>query len=189
MISASALKRGTAIDINGEPCIVENIQVKTPSARGGATLYKFRARSIVTGHKVDQSVKGDISYEEAVYDKKEVQFLYRGQDSCTFMDLDDYSQFELDTAALAEAANFMVEDMELTALVIDGVVRGMQLPDTVNLEVVECDPAVKSASATARTKNATLQTGFTVQVPEYLEAGEIVKIDTRDGRFLSRAND
>ncbi|HCN06400.1 MAG TPA: elongation factor P-like protein YeiP [Lentisphaeria bacterium] len=189
MISASDLKRGIAIDINGEPCIVENIQVKTPSARGGSTLYKFRARSIVTGTKVDQSVKGDSSYKESVYDKKAVQFLYRGQDSYTFMDLEDYSQFDLDTKALSQEANFMVEDMELTALVIDGVVRGVVLPDTVNLKIVECDPAVKSASATARTKNATLQTGFTIQVPEYLEADELVKIDTRDGRFVSRAND
>ncbi|MFM1548336.1 MAG: elongation factor P [Lentisphaeria bacterium] len=189
MISASDLKRGIAIEINGEPCIVENIQVKTPSARGGATLYKFRARSIVTGSKVDQSVKGDITYKEAVYDKKTVQFLYREQDSYAFMDLEDYSQFELDIASLSEQVNFMIEDMELTALVIDGVVRGVILPDTVNLKIVECDPAVKSASATARTKNATLQTGLSVQVPEYLEADEIVRIDTRDGRFLSRAND
>ena len=124
MISASDLKRGIAIDINGEPCIVENIQVKTPSARGGATLYKFRARSIVTGSKVDQSVKGDITYKEAVYDKKTVQFLYREQDSYAFMDLEDYSQFELDISALSEqkkADHVPYRDSKLTRLLQDSL--------------------------------------------------------------------
>lgn len=187
MLSASNLKNGAAIEINGEPHIVQRLQVKSPSARGGSTLYKFRARNVVTGNKIDQSCKGDETFKEAIYNKKQVQFMYRNQDTFAFMDLDDYNQFEIDVSALAEESNFLLEDMELTALVIDGVVRGIELPDTVSLKITECDPAVKSASATARTKNAVVETGFGLQVPEYLETGELIKIDTRDGRFVSRA--
>ena len=83
--------------------------------------------------------------------------------------------------------NFLLEGMELTALKIDDAVKAVTL-DTVNLTISECDPAIKSASATARTKNAVLETGFNLQVPEYLAADEVIKVDTRSGEFISRAN-
>ncbi len=103
------------------------------------------------------------------------------------MDLEDYSQFELAEETIEEETQFLIEDMELTALVIDGAIRGIQLPDTVSLKIIECDPAIKGASATARTKSAIVETGFNLQVPEYMENGEVIKIDTRTGEYLSRA--
>ena len=103
------------------------------------------------------------------------------------MDLETYDQFELDSDFIGDSKDFLLEGMELTALKIDDAVKAVTLPDTVNLTITECDPAIKSASATARTKNAVLETGFNLQVPEYLAADEVIKVDTRSGEFISRA--
>jgi elongation factor P len=187
MVQASQIKKGMVIEINSAAHIVETVQCKSPSARGGTTLYKTRTRNLVTGQKSDHSFKGDDGFKEPDYEKKTVQFSYIDGDSYVFMDVEDYEQFELNKDFIGEDLNFLIEDMECVALLIEGALKGLTLPDTVNLEIVECDPSMKSASATARTKSAKVQTGFELQVPEYLESGEIIKIDTRTGQYLSRA--
>lgn len=187
MIHASSLKKGMVLDINGAAHIVETIYVRSPSARGGTTLYKVRTRNLVTVQKADHSFKGDDVLQEADFAKRPVQFSYKDGDNYVFMDLEDYSQFELNKDFIGEDINYISDDMECTALLIDGSVKALEMPDTVNLKVIECDPSMKSASATARTKNAKVETGYTLQVPEYLEQDELIKIDTRTGLFLSRA--
>jgi elongation factor P len=163
MKSASQVKRGDAIEINGQPHVVKNVEVKTPSARGGSTLYKIRANNAVTSQKTDLSCRGDEAFVELDLIKRPIQYMYRDTTTLHFMDLDDYSQFSMTAEQLAD------------------------LPDTVNLQITECDPSIKGASATARTKPATLETGLVVQVPEYLSNGETIKVDTRTGKFLGRA--
>lgn len=187
MIQASSLKKGMVIDINGAAHIVETIHAKSPSARGGSTLYKIRTRNLVTTQKTDHSFKGDDALQEADFEKRGVQFSYIDGENYVFMDLEDYSQFELNKDFIGDDVNYITDDMECIALLIDGAVKALQMPDTVTLKVIECDPSMKSASATARTKNAKVETGYTLQVPEYLEQDEIIKIDTRTGLFLSRA--
>lgn len=187
MIQASTLKKGMVVDINGAAHIVETVHAKSPSARGGTTLYKIRTRNLVTAQKADHSFKGDDMVKEADFEKRPVQYSYIDGDNYVFMDLEDYSQFELNKAFIGDDVNFVVDDLECIALLVDGTVKALQMPDTVNLRVIECDPAMKSASATSRTKNATVETGYSLQVPEYLEQDEIIKIDTRTGLFLSRA--
>ena len=187
MVHASSLKKGMVIDINGAAHIVETIHAKSPSARGGATLYKIRTRNLVTAQKTDHSFKGDDALQESDFAKRPVQFSYIDGENYVFMDLEDYSQFELNKDFIAEDINYIIDDMECVALLIDGSVKALQLPDTVNLKVTECDPSMNSDSATARTKNATVETGYSLQVPEYLEQDEVIKIDTRTGLFMSRA--
>lgn len=187
MIQASTLKKGMVVDINGAAHIVETVHAKSPSARGGTTLYKIRTRNLVTVQKSDHSFKGDDMLKEADFEKRPVQYSYIDGDNYVFMDLEDYSQFELNKEFIGEDVNFIIDDLECIALLVDGAVKALQLPDTVNIKVIECDPSMKSASATARTKNAKVETGYTLQVPEYLEQDEIIKIDTRTGLFLSRA--
>ena len=187
MITAKQLKKGTVVEINGEPHTVSAVITQSPSARGGATLYKIRANGVLKGQKVDLSCKGDESFREVDCQKKPIQILYREPDKVCFMDLEDYSQFHLPETMLQEELQFLLENMEVTALVIDGVVRGIQLPDTVDLKITQCDPAIRGSSATARTKSATVETGYTLQVPEYLEEGEQIKVDTRNGKYVSRA--
>jgi elongation factor P len=187
MKSASQVKRGDVIEVNGQPHIVKHVDVKTPSARGGVTLYKIRANNAVTSQKTDLSCRGDESFVDLDLIKRPIQYLYRDTSALHFMDLEDYSQFSMTEEQLAEESNYLLEDMELTALSVDDRVLGVSLPDTVNLQITECDPSIKGASATARTKPATLETGLVVQVPEYLSNGETVKVDTRTGKFLGRA--
>jgi elongation factor P len=104
------------------------------------------------------------------------------------MDLENYEQFELFQEDIEDILPFLVEDMEgISALTSDGKVLTLRMPDTVELEIVECAPSMKGASATARTKPATLTTGLIVQVPEYIEHGETIKVDTRERKYLSRA--
>jgi elongation factor P len=187
MKSANSLKKGDVIELSGAPHVVQKIATQSPSARGGSMLYKIRLRNVISGNSRQETWKGDISFPEVHFERRPVQYLYRQQDSCCFMDLEDYSQFELQVDAISEELNYLLEDMEMQALVIDSVVRGIQLPDTVNLAVTETTPVIKGASATARTKPATLETGLIVQVPEYLSEGETLKVDTRTGKYLGRA--
>ena len=104
------------------------------------------------------------------------------------MDSEDYSQFSLLEIDIADQIPFLKEEMEeITALMSDGKVLAIELPPSVELRVVTCDPSMRAASATARTKNATLETGLELQVPDYLEADEIIRVDTRTGKYMSRA--
>ncbi len=188
MPKACDLKRGSIVDIDGTPHMVEDLTIQTPSARGGASLYKLRFRNLATKHKLDQSCKGDDSFRDTDFERRNVQFSYMQGNDYVFMDLDDYSELTLTPDDLGDAINYVTEDLEgIQALVSAGRVLGLELPATVDLDVEQCDPSIKGASATARTKPATLSTGLVIQVPEYLSPDERVRVDTRTGRFLGRA--
>ena len=117
-----------------------------------------------------------------------VQYSYREDDVINFMDVENYSQYALSTELLEEQMYYMTEDLEgMIALLVDGQVIGIEIPQTVELEIVETAPGIKGASASARTKPALLSTGLEIQVPEYLENGERIKVNTTDARFISRA--
>lgn len=188
MIKACDLKKTSVIDIDGTPHCIENISQQAPTARGGNTLYKVRFRNVSTKAKVDKTYRGDDMLPEASYETSEVQYLYQDGDRYAFMNLESYEQFELVREDIEECLPFLLDDMEgITALTSDGRVLTLRMPDTVDLEIVECPPSMKGASATSRTKPATLSTGLVVQVPEYIEQGETIRIDTRDRKYLSRA--
>ena len=188
MVKASDLKRNDLVGIQGLPHIVEDLKVSTPSARGASTLYRFRFRNLVTRNKVDMTCKGDDPLEQIAFEKRPVQFLFAKQDEYTFMDAEDFTQFVLNKNEIEEQIDFLVEDMEgIVALVADGRILTIEMPASVTLKIVECDPVLKGGSATARTKPAKLQTGLVVQVPEYLTPGEVIRVDTRNRKYLQRA--
>ena len=185
---AKQVKSGSVIEVNGAPHIVESVDKHTPSARGAATLYKIRARNLLTQSKTDLSCKGEESFPEPDFQSRESQFLYRDGEQYVFMDLESYDQYSLHGSTVGDQALFLVENMEgVFAMLLDGHIVGVRLPDVVEQQIVECDPGIRGNSATARTKPAKTQTGLTVQVPEYMENGEVIRVDTRDGRFLGRA--
>jgi len=170
------------------PCLIETMTVQTPSARGAATLYKFRARNLVTKHKVDITLKGTDSLPDADFEKRLVKLLYSDPTEVHFMDQQDFNQYAISVDAIADELRFLTEDLEdIYMLIFQGECVGIQLPQTVELLVTQCDPAIRGNSATSRTKPATLSTGHVVHVPEYLKEGERVKVDTRTGEFQSRA--
>ena len=188
MAKACDMKRGSIVSINGAPHVVEDLKISTPSARGSASLYHFRFRNISTKGKLDKTCKGDETFEDCSFEKKAIQYSYSQGDLHTFMVLDDYSEISFNAEDIRDELQYITEDMEgIYALISDEKTVGIELPPTAELEIVECDPSMRGASATARTKPAKLSTGLTVQVPEYLSPGEIIKVDTRTGAFLGRA--
>ena len=188
MIKACDVSKSTVVKMNAAPHIVEQIQVQTPSARGAATLYKIRFRNMQTGGKVDKSYRGDDMLEDIEVERREVQYLYHDGDDYAFMDLGDYSQFTLKASEIEEEVPYLIDNLEgIQALVSEDRVVGLDLPPVVEMEVVECDPSIRGASVTNRTKPAKVSTGLIVQVPEYLASGERIRVDTRSGKFVSRA--
>jgi elongation factor P len=187
-MKASDLKNGAIVNIDGAIYEAKEVTVKTPSSRGANTLYKVSFRNVVTKHKLDQSYRGDDTLQEVEFTRRPAQLIFRDNDSCTFMDNASYEQHSLPSALIEEELPYLLDGMEGIQLLVSGdTVLGIELPGTVEMEIVECAPAMKGASATARSKPATLGTGLVVQVPEYLAQGERIRINTQTGKFTSRA--
>ncbi|MGZ8955134.1 MAG: elongation factor P-like protein EfpL [Methylovulum sp.] len=188
MAKASDLKRGMVVDINGVPHAVKQVDVKSPSSRGATTLYKVRFTNLKTGQKLDESLKGDDFFKEADLVRAKVQYSYKDDDNYVFMNTEDYTQYTLSSEDLEGQIEYLTESLEgIVALLIDDSVLGIELPASVVLEIVETPPAIKGSSASARTKTARLTTGLEVQIPEYLEIGELIKVNTETGKYSSRA--
>jgi len=188
MPKASELKKGMVVDINGVPHAVKQLEAKSPSSRGASTIYKVRFTNLLTKQKLDESYKGDDLLQEANCIRVPIQFSYQDGDNTIFMNSEDYSQYEVSARDLEDQLGYISEDTEgMIALLMDGKLLSVELPQSVNMEIIETPPAIKGASASARTKPAKLSSGIEVQVPEYLEQGEIIKVNTSTGKFMSRA--
>jgi len=188
MPKASELKKGSVVEFDGEVYIARHIEIRNPSARGASTLYKIKFFNVRDGKKLEQTLKSDDFVKDGDLIRRSVQFSYREDDMVTFMDAEDYSQYTLDADALAEQTPYMTEDLEgMIAMLVDGQIVGVEIPQAVVLEITHTDPGIKSASVSARTKPAMLSTGLEIQVPEYLETGERVKVNTTNGKYISRA--
>ena len=187
VVPAKDFKRRMVVEIDGAPHMIEQIQVQTPSARGAATLYKVKARNLKTRNRVEKAFKGTDSLAESSFERRPVQYLYRDGDGYHFMDSADFNQFSLSAEDLEDQAPYMTENMEgVEALLMNDEVIGIEIPDTVELEITDTAPGVRGNSATGRTKPATLSTGVVIQVPEHLDAGVKVRVDTGEGEYLGR---
>lgn len=188
MPKASEIKKGSIVELDGQPHIARQVEVKSPSSRSGTTLYKIRFVNLQTQQKTDLSCKGEESFNSIDFVRREVQFCFRDADGYTFMDNEDYSQYTLAAPELEEQAGYLTEGLSgLIALLVEDRLVGIELPQSVNLEIVDTAPGIKGASATGRTKPARLSSGIEIQVPEYLTAGERVRVNTETGKFMSRA--
>ncbi|MDH5300167.1 MAG: elongation factor P-like protein YeiP [Gammaproteobacteria bacterium] len=187
-MKANEIKKGMVIQVDGQNILVRSVMVQSPSSRSGNTLYKTVGQNVVTRAKFERSFKGDELVDAVDFQRRAIQLLFRDADGCTFMDVETYEQFVVPESLIEDELAFITDGLEgLYALIADERVLGVALPATVVLEVVECSPGIKGASASARTKPATLSTGLVVQVPEYLESGEMVKVNTETREFVSRA--
>jgi elongation factor P len=176
------------VEIGGDPHAVKKVESKSPSSRGAATLYKVRFTNLKTGQKLDESLKGDDLLKDADCVRTKVQYSYQDGDLYTFMNMEDYSQYSLNSDDLEGQLGYLTEGLDgITALLMDGEIIGIELPQSVNMTIADTSPGIKGATATGRTKPATLTTGLEVQVPEYLENGEVIKVNTSNGKFISRA--
>ncbi len=187
-MQAKEIKPGAVVNYHDAPVLIETMNVQTPSARGAATLYKFRGRNLVTKQKTDITLKGGESLDEADFGRRSVKLMYKDATHIHVMDQVDYNQMSIPLEDVEQEIGYITEELEgMLALIYNDECVGLKLPTAVELKITQCDPAVKGNSATGRTKSALLETGISVQVPEYLKQGERVKVDTRTGEYLSRA--
>ena len=188
MPKACDLKKGHVVEINGDPYQVKHIDVRTPSARGAVTLYKVLFNNIKTKQKYEESYKGNDMLEEVDLQRKPVQYLYPDGDFHVFMDSIEYAQYMVAADAIEDELVWLTDGMEdLVGLIIEENMVAIEIPASLVFEISETAPGIKGASATARTKPAVLTNGVEIQVPEYLETGEKIKVNTETRKFMSRA--
>ncbi|MBM3231201.1 elongation factor P [Candidatus Peregrinibacteria bacterium] len=178
------LKPGRAIQMDGVPYLIVSSQFGRKSQSKANMQCKLK--NLKTGAIVAHNFQGSEKVEPADVGFRRVQFLYKGNGNCTFMDLSSYDQFELNEETIADAKEYLVEGQECDAMVFDDQPIGIQLPSTVNLKIVETIPGVKGDTATGGTKPATLESGLVVNVPLFLSEGTVVKINTETGMYMSK---
>lgn len=189
MARANEVKKGMVIELGGKLLMVRDIDVQSPSARGATTLYKMRFTDLKTGLKVEERFKGDEQLNTIALQRRNVVLSYIDGGEHIFMDNEDYSQYPIRSADITDELLFLDESTIGTqALLVEGQVIGLELPQTVEMVIVDTAPELKGASASARTKPATFATGLTIQVPEYLKIGDKVRLHTTDKRYVGRAD-
>lgn len=190
MAKANEIKRGDAVTYNGKLLLVKDIEVQSPSARGASTLYKMRFSDVKTGLKVEERFKGDDILETIELVRRPVTFSYIDGDEYVFMDDEDFTPYSFKRDQIEDELQFIPEGgvLGIQVLTVDGQIIALELPQTVELQIIETNPGIKGASASARTKPAKLTTGLTIQVPEYINNGEKIRIHVAERRFMSRAD-
>ena len=187
MLTTSDFKKGLIAQLDGAPCIFVDVQFQSPSARGANTMVKTRYRNMITGQVLDRTFRSGDKVDEADFERHKGQFLYADGDKGVFMDLENYEQFEMEADSFALISPYLLDGLEVQLGLFEGRMVNVDLPMIVELAVTDTPPVIKNATATAETKEATLETGLKIRVPPYLESGQKIKVDTRDGRFVSRA--
>ena len=188
MLTTGDFKRGLRILLEREPYAVEDFTVQSPSARGAATLVKARLRHIVTGTIRDCTFKAGEKFAEPDVGYRQVQYLYDDGEACHFMDLQSYEQFTLPVGQLGDLPAWLVENMELSAVVLNGEAVGVSLPSFVEATVDLEGAGSRGDTASGKNlKEATLTNGRALKVPLFIEAGERILVDTRTWEFARRA--
>jgi elongation factor P len=187
MFSTSDFKKGLVIQLDSAPCLIVDINISSPTARGANTMVKTKYRNLITGQVLEKTFRSGDKVDEADFERHKGQFLYADGGNGVFMDLENYEQFEMPAEEFGAISLYLLDGTEVVLGLFEGRMVNVDLPMTVELTVAETPPVMKNATATAETKEAILETGLKIRVPPYLEPGEKVKVDTRDGRFLSRA--
>ena len=184
-ISTNDLKNGMALDLpEGLMTVVEFQHVKP--GKGGA-FVRTKLKNFRTGAVLDRTFRADEKVQQAVIDKREMQFLYRESDDYVFMDNETYDQLHVTRGAVGVAANYLKEGDTAVLPTYKDEVVGIELPAAVELTVTDTEPGIQGDRVSGARKPATLETGFVVQVPLFVNVGERVKVDTRSGEYLSRA--
>ncbi len=180
------LKPGRAIQMDGTPYLIVASQFGRKSQSKANMQCKLK--NLKTGAIIAHNFQGSEKVEPADVGFRKVQYLYSDQTGMTFMDMNSYDQFTLGTEVVGDAKDFLVEGQECNAMVFEELPIGIQLPSTVNLKIRETIPGVKGDTATGGTKPATLESGFTVSVPLFLNEGDTVKVNTETGAYMARAS-
>ncbi|QMV44237.1 elongation factor P [Cohnella cholangitidis] len=185
MISVNEFKTGLTIEVEGGLYSVLDFQHVKPGK--GAAFVRSKLKNLRNGNVVEKTFRAGENVVRAHVENRAVQYLYNSGNEYTFMDNETYDQFELTKAQLEWEVNFLTENMTVNISSYQGDMIGITLPNSVDLKVVEAEPGIKGSTATGATKSAKLETGFSVQVPLFINEGDVLTIDTREGKYVSRA--
>lgn len=188
MPKASDIKKNTAVEFNNSVYIIKDIERSVPQGRAGGSIYRMRMYDVVSGAKTDETFKDSDMLVLADLIRRNVMFSYLDGDELVFMDNEDYTPYNLNKESIADEVLFIDENTQgLQVVIVDGAPVAIELPASVDLDIVETDPSIKGGSATARTKPAILSTGLTVQVPEHISTGDKIRVNTAEKKFMGRA--
>lgn len=185
MITTSDFRQGMFLKIDGELYLIVSYEFYKPGK--GTAYVRTKLRNIKQGTLIDRTFRSGDTAQEADIEEKSIQYLYQSADSFNFMDNQSFEEISVSREKLGSALNFLKEHLEITALVHEGEVVGIELPTFVVLEVTETEPGVKGDTAKSGGKPAKLETGLAIQVPFFINVGDKIKVDTRSGVYVERA--
>jgi elongation factor P len=184
-IQATRLKKGMLVKMDQDLFRVLELQHVTPGNLRG--FVRVKLRNIRSGTLSDQKLRSEDSIERATLDEREMQYLYHDGDDYYFMDTSSYEQIHISSEALGESVNYLKPEMTINVEFYGSEPVGIELPQTVDLKVVETVPGIKGATASNQIKPATLETGLVVQVPPFINTGDSIRVNTETGEYLARA--
>ncbi|MDD2620276.1 MAG: elongation factor P [Syntrophomonadaceae bacterium] len=185
MISVNDFKTGATIELDGQAFQVVEFQHVKPGK--GAAFVRAKLRNVKSGGVVEKTFRGGEKVPKAHLDRREMQYLYNDGESFVFMDTQNYEQINVSEAAMGDNAKWLLENMNINVLFFQENIIGIEIPNFVEMKVVDTEPGVKGDTATGATKNAFLETGAVVQVPLFINTGDRLRIDTRTGEYMERA--
>ena len=182
---ATQIRRGMVLVFEGDPCRVVEFRHHTPGNL--RAMVQAKLKNLRTGSNFEHRFRAADSIEKAAMETHELEFLYKGGDTYHFMNTENYDQLEMDEEMLGDNAQWMQNGMKIVAEYYNGRPIGIQLPNTLVLEIVDTAPVMKSATKTASSKPAKLENGVTVNVPEFVATGEKVRVNPTTGEYMDRA--
>ncbi|HCJ11333.1 MAG TPA: elongation factor P [Clostridiales bacterium] len=184
MISTNDFKTGVTVELDGEVWQVIEFQHVKPGK--GSAFVRSKLKNLETGAVVERTFRAGEKLRRAHLDRREVQYLYSSGDEYVFMDTETYEQLSLTEEQLGDGKLYLVENMNIYVVSHEGRLIGVEMPNSVELKVVETDPGLRGDTASGGTKPARLETGLVVQVPLFIEEGDVIRVDTRTGLYIER---
>ncbi len=184
MYNASDLRKGLKIQIDNEPYVVTDFQFSKPGK--GQALYRCKLKNMITGVTIDPTFRSVDTFQPADLEERKMQFLYSQDNEFCFMDVETYEQAFLNSEQVAEAQNYLIDNLEVYILFFGDRPIGITLPNFVDLTVTRSDPWAKGDSVAGDTKPVTVETGYTLRVPPFINEGDKITIDTRNGEYVTR---
>jgi len=184
MYTASDLRKGLRIKIDNDPYVVTEFNFVKPGK--GQALYRCRLRNMINGSQFERTFRSVDTFESADLQEKKMQYLYQEEDKYCFMDNESYEQVFLTREQVGDAVNYLIDNIEAQVLFFEDRALGLSVPNFVDLVVTQADPWAKGDSVTGNQKPVTLQTGYQLLVPTFIEEGEKIRVDTRTGEYLTR---
>lgn len=186
VIDTSEFKKGMKIEIDGEPFEILDFQHVKPGK--GSAFVRTTIRSLLSGRTLEPTMKSGDKVGKPDIEDKDMQYLYKEGEDYYFMDTRNYEQTFISEKVLGEQKNFLKENINASILFYNGKAIGVSLPNSVDLKVTKCDPGIRGDTVSGALKPAELETGYSVNVPLFINEGDVLKIDTRDGKYLTRVS-